>query len=397
MHRTDLFSPAKKRDLAKLGRTGVSLHCHSMYSKEMLDFLPIYAEKIPVISHFYKKEQEKYAGKQAGGINFETAFWSPPMTPQMIYDSEKAALNEAGLEAIVSLTDHDEISGCSMIDADVPVSLEWTVPFEIGFFHLGIHNMPKDRADEITQQLLDFTFKPELKNAENLNALFEMLDEIEETLIVFNHPLWDIEMIGDEKHTDLLQRFLAMHGHWIHALEVNGFRTWSENKAVLELAEQLGLPVVSGGDRHGCQSNTVVNITNSATFADFVGEVRIDGRSQVALMPEYERPLVSRQLASFAEILGTYPDFPVERIRWFDRVAFDINDGKGVVPLSAHGWKRGGPVWLRMAIRTMGALGSPTLLPLFRALRNRKDRVPANLGVVETRQPIAAKLRSEAA
>ena len=83
-------------------------------------------------------------------------------------------------------------------------------------------------------------------------------------------------------------------------------------------------------------------------------------------------------LRVFSEILSHYPDFPDHRIRWFDRVFFDTGDEKGLVPLSHRGWKLGGPVWLRWAIKTLGFLGSPTARPIFRMARKRVDRVPVS-------------------
>ena len=50
----------KHEDLGAKARTGVSLHCHTEQSKEMLDFVPHYAEKLPVINFFWKRERDKY-------------------------------------------------------------------------------------------------------------------------------------------------------------------------------------------------------------------------------------------------------------------------------------------------------------------------------------------------
>ena len=47
-------------DFSQEAKTGVSLHCHTEHSKEMLDFIPHYAEKLPIISYFWKKERDKY-------------------------------------------------------------------------------------------------------------------------------------------------------------------------------------------------------------------------------------------------------------------------------------------------------------------------------------------------
>jgi hypothetical protein len=93
-------------------------------------------------------------------------------------------------------------------------------------------------------------------------------------------------------------------------------------------------------------------------------------------MPEYSQPLHSRQLQSFAEILGHYPEFPENKQRWIDRIHFDIEDGLGLRPLSSH-WQRGGPTWLSWAVWTLGIFGSPKLRPVFHLVRKPNDIVPA--------------------
>ncbi|CAN5397582.1 hypothetical protein BH20ACI1_BH20ACI1_05590 [soil metagenome] len=392
LKKTRLHILHKPKDLSKDAKTGVSLHCHTEHSKEMLDFVPHYADKLPIISYFWNKERIKYTKREGKPPDFSSGYWSPPLTPQEVYNLEKKQMNEVGLDAVASITDHDSIDANLKIcettaNEQAPISLEWTVPFEFGFFHVGVHNLPKDRAVELTKILLDYTFNKENHSSENLREMFSMLNVLPEVLVVLNHPIWDIEMVGKEKHAVLLKNFLKEHGRWIHALEINGFRTWSENKAVIEMAEALGYPLVTGGDRHGCQPNTVINLTNSKTFAEFVEEIRVGKRSEVVLMPEYKQPLHSRQLQSFAEILKHYPEFPEGRQKWFDRVYFDIGDGCGVRQLSVH-WIRGGPTWLRWAVRTLGFFGSPKMRPVFALARKRRDRVPKNAAKTKFEIPI---------
>ncbi len=382
LKQTRLHILQKPQDLGKEATTGVSLHCHTEYSKEMLDFVPHYAAKLPIIAYFWKKERERYLKREGKAPDFSTAYWSPPMTAQEVYNIEERQINEAGLEAITSISDHDSIDANLLINEhtaneQAPISLEWTVPFAYGFFHVGVHNLPKDRAVELTKTLLDYTFNEKNQSTEKLNELFSMLNALPEVLVVLNHPLWDIEIVGKEKHAHLLKYFLKEHGRWIHALEINGFRKWSENKAVIEMAEALGYPIVTGGDRHGCKPNTVLNLTNAKTFSEFAEEIRVDKRSEIVLMPEYKQPLHSRQLQSFGEILKHYPEFPEGRRKWFDRVHYDIGDGHGLRKLSVH-WTYGGPTWLRLAVWTLGVSGNPRLRPLFRYAMKPEDRVPQN-------------------
>jgi hypothetical protein len=381
LKRTRLHILREAQNLTATAKIGVSLHCHTEHSKEMLDFVPHYAERFPIIATFWRKERDKYEEKEGKGIDFSTAYWSPPLTPWGVYEIERKQINDAGLDAIVSLTDHDSIDSNLEVserdeDARAPISLEWTVPFDYGFFHVGVHNLPRDRAIEITKTLLDFTFVEENHTDEKLNEMFALLSDLPGVLVILNHPLWDIEIVGKARHEALLKEFIKRHGRWIHAFEINGFRSWSENKAVIEMAEALGIPIATGGDRHGCKPNTVINLTNADSFEEFVNEIRVEKRSEVVLMPEYEYPLHSRQLQSFSEILSHYPDFPDGRQRWFDRVFFDTGDGRGVRNLASHGWRLGGPKWLRATIWTLGLLGSPTMRPFFRVARKRRDRVP---------------------
>ncbi len=384
LKQTKLNILRRQEDLSSRAKTGVSLHCHTENSKEMLDFVPHYAEKLPVINFFWHRERDKYLEREGKGIDFSTAFWSPPMTGPEVFESEKKQINSAGLEAIVSITDHDCIDSCLKVNgaeenSHAPISLEWTVPYDFGFFHVGVHNLPKDRAVDLTKKLLDLTFNPDQHTKEKLDECFSMLNEMPEVLVILNHPLWDIELVGKERHLELLKDFIRVHGRWIHAFEVNGFRSWSENKRVIELAEALGFPLVTGGDRHGCKPNTVMNLTNAASFSEFADEIRTDKHSEIVMMPEYELPLHSRQLESFSEILRHYPQSPEGRRKWFERVHFDVGDGNGLRALSAHGWTRGGPAWLRLAILVLGIMGSPAVRPGFRLARKKLDRVPQSV------------------
>lgn len=400
LKQTRLHILHEPKSLGSQAKTGVSLHCHTEHSKEMLDFVPHYAKKLPVIAYFWKREQKKYLKREGRKVDFSTAYWSPPLPPMSVYEIEKTQIETIGLNALVSLTDHDCIDGNKSINETnenkvAPISLEWTVPYDYGFFHLGVHNLPKESADEITEKLLAYTFSEQKAlDTPELHELFAMLNSMPEVLIIFNHPLWDIEIVGQERHEMLLKNFLKEYGKWVHALEINGFRAWSENKAVIEMAGALGFPVATGGDRHGCKPNTVINLTNGSTFAEFVEEIRVDKHSEVLLMPEYQQPLHSRQLQSFSEILTNYPEFAAHRQKWFDRIFYDLDDGKGLVRLSEHGWVHGGPLWLQWAVWTLGVMGSPRFRPVFSLFRKAKDRVPLDLETAQFKSPDLEEIAS---
>src|SRR3954451_14255721 len=107
LKQTRLHILREPQNLASRARTGVSLHCHTEHSKEMLDFVPHYAEKLPIIAQFWRKERDRYHQREGKEPDFSTAYWSPPLTAMGVYEIEKGQIEEAGLAAIVSLTDHD--------------------------------------------------------------------------------------------------------------------------------------------------------------------------------------------------------------------------------------------------------------------------------------------------
>jgi len=65
-----------------------------------------------------------------------------------------------------------------------------------------------------------------------------------------------------------------------------------------------------------------------------------------------------------------------------------------VVPISSHGWERGGPFWLRCAVWTLGVLGSPKFRPLFALARKGKDKVPKDMKNAEFKKPDMQEIAS---
>jgi hypothetical protein len=352
--------------LARRSRTAVSMHCHTLHSKEVLDFIPHYAARIPVVSALFESESRRYAARHGRPLDFARAWWTPPVSARTVFDEEARQIEERlGLRPLVSITDHDSIEApvhLQVLDLPqrVPVSLEWTVPFGVAYFHLGVHNLPAERAAEMSRELLGYTGRPQ---GHSLADLLALLDETPGVLVVLNHPHWDIECIGTERHEAALKQFFAAHGARLHALEVNGFRPWRENELTIRTARELGLPLVSGGDRHGCQANTALNVTRAGSFEEFVEEVRA-GVSEVVLLPAYREPMAARMLEAAGEILREYPHYPEGRQRWTNRIFLKSVDGE-VRPLSDF-WPAGGPVWVRAAVRLMCLLGSPRFRPALR-------------------------------
>lgn len=357
-------------------RAAASLHCHTYHSKELLTFIPRYAEMIPYVAGRFRRGMERHVSIYGRAIDFSKTYWTPPVSPRQVIEIETLQIEkELGLPALVSITDHDDIEAGKHLQLlngmnQMPISLEWTVPYGHGLFHLGIHNLPNETANEIARELMKYSKQePE---AMKLAEILALLNESSDTLIVVNHPLWDIECMGEEDHGKNLQAFLTEHAASVHALEVNGFRSWRENKAVMQLAEEWSLPAIAGGDRHGCRPNSVLNLTKAGTFNDLVAEIRDDAHSEILLMPEYRAPMVARVFEAVADVLRSYPNHSLGQTRWVDRVFADISDGHGTCPLSRF-WGDGGPGWLRATLWCMKVLGSGRMQSAMRlALANEK-------------------------
>src|SRR5258708_34334876 len=100
-----------------------------------------------------------------------------------------------------------------------------------------------------------------------------------DVLTVLIHPLCDLTGIGRERHRQELGEFLKRNGQFLHGLELSGVRTWPENREVTEIAAGWNQPVVSGGDRHGCEPNAVLNLTQARSFPEFVRQIRRERES----------------------------------------------------------------------------------------------------------------------
>jgi hypothetical protein len=267
-----------------------------------------YLERIPVISTLVRRQMREYERRNGEPVDFGRGWWQPPVDPQEVLASESSQIEEAtGLRAIVSITDHDSIDApLALIESRrmVPISFEWTAPFRQSFFHVGVHNLAPASAVETFRALEAFTASPA---PARLTDLLEELHADPAVLVVLNHPLWDLPGIGTREHAAQLTAFLAAHAAHVHAIEINGYRSWRENLAVMQLASDCGLPVVSGGDRHGCVPNSLLNLTNAATFGEFAAEVRERRASTILVMPEYYRALVDRKVRVAADAMRDYP------------------------------------------------------------------------------------------
>jgi hypothetical protein len=340
--------------------TGVSLHSHTNQSKETLDFLANLGNKVSWIKTAVRKVEDRARRNHRIHVDYATSYWTPPLTPKLAFDLESKQIEKIGLEPLVSITDHDNINAPMLLRTiasarHIPVSVEWSVPYGGDqSFHLGIHNLPSDTGQAWMQTFDEFTANP--SNA-RLTEILRELHLLPNVLIVFNHPMWDLYLVGAARHAQLLRAFMEENGQYMHALELNGLRNWKENRTARTMAQQWGKLLISGGDRHGLEPNANINLTNARTFTEFVHEIRYENRSHVLFMPQYAEPWKHRVLRSTLDVVSDYPDFPQGSRRWDERVYH--TDEHGVVRPISELWPDGAaPSYMRYGIRFVRMLGS---------------------------------------
>lgn len=309
---------------------GVSLHSHTLHSKESLDFIQRVTKNTPWLSGAIRKQEAKYRAIKGRDLDLRRAWWTPPLSARKAWELENRQIEHTlDKRALISLTDHDTIDGCMQLHLleamhDCPISVEWTVPFRNTFFHIGVHNLPVHEATAAMRAMAHFTAAPA---EERIAPMLAWLNEWSETLVVLNHPMWDENHIGEEAHKATAMAFLSTYRGFFHALELNGLRPWKENQKTVGLAREFALPAISGGDRHGREPNACVNLTNAATFAEFVAEVREDGWSDVLFLNQYRESLKMRILENMADILEDDPQHGRGWVRWSDRVFYLTDEG----------------------------------------------------------------------
>lgn len=351
--------------------SAVSLHCHSSRSKETLKFVPHLARQLPVLAKCFDRSMGVYERHHGEPLDFGRWYWRPPLDPAAVFASEYEHLSRRlDCRALVSLTDHDNMEGPKALRAagraDVPLSVEWSVPFDATVFHLGVHAVAPARVEEVERVLGAYTETGE----GDLGEIFDWLVESPETFIVLNHPYWDMSRLGAMRHESVLLQFVRAHRDRIHALELNGYRMWGENRRVLPLAEGFGLPIVGGGDRHGRTPNAIVNLTRATCLAEFAHDLRAGRPTHTVMFEEYTDPFSSRLLQGARDCLTR--DQEQEGRTWAQRVFYSPDRGVTETPLSEI-WN-GAPHWLNAAVGVTDMLGSAAARYAFRMATPGRNR-----------------------
>ena len=352
-------------------RSGVSLHGHTRHSQESLGFISKFLEQCSLSRRWFEGKREQCLRTTGIALDLRRAYWTPPLCERLAHEVESRQIEALGLRPMVSLTDHDTIAACTLLreDAafeDTPISTEWTVPFGSAVFHFGVHNLPPEMAQSSMAAMREATATAD---EERILELFAELCSMPSVLVVFNHPLWNFFDIPRELFNFELTRFLTSANRYMHAFELNGMRGHGENREVIRLAAEWNQVIISGGDRHGCEPNASLNLTNAADFAEFVEEVREGRQSTVLIMPQYAEPLGWRFYQNFTHVIGEYPGHPEGRRRWDERTFHPDRSGE-IAPMIRL-WKEDAPDFLKTIF---AAAMMAANLPLRGILRRWKER-----------------------
>lgn len=355
-----------KKNVAR-HQSAVSLHSHTRHSRENLGFLGRFLESRRYLYSWVQRQAARCHRTTGIALDFDRAYWTPPLCEQLAWQLEAGQIQSLGLRPLVSLSDHDSIQAASLLrpSLDVPISTEWSLPFGSALFHLGIHNLPAAGSTALFGAMQAATA------AATESRSIALLAELAATpgvLVVFNHPLWNFNRTDPGLFRAELRRFLSVANPSLHAFECNGMRSHQENSAVFSLAAAWNQVVVSGGDRHGCEPNALLNLTDAADFPEFVDEVRTGRHSRILVMPQYQLPLRWRFYRNFTEVIAHYPAHPLGRRDW-DQRTFHPNAAGQMLPV-AQLWQVGPPCFLkRMFASALFAAGLPfqdLLCPLTR-------------------------------
>lgn len=377
MHNQLLLLPRDRDDVLPY-RSGVSLHGHTRHSREGLGFIQKFLKQGSLSRRWYDSKQEECRRKTGIALDLERAYWTPPLCERQAHDVETRQIEDLGLRPMVSLTDHDRIDACVLLREDskfrdTPISTEWTVPFGKAVFHFGVHNLPAGEAHSLMAVMQEATA---LADEQKILTLFAELSRMSGVLVIFNHPLWNFYDIPAERFSFELVRFLESANQYVHAFELNGMRSHEENRKVLKLAAEWHQVLISGGDRHGCEPNAWLNLTNAADFPEFVEEIREGRQSTVVIMPQYAVPLGWRFYQNFTHVVADYPGHPEGRRHWDERTFHPGRDGE-IAPMVKL-WKGGEPELLKTIF---GTAVLAMRVPLHGLLRNWRTKECESLQV----------------
>src|SRR5262245_8734487 len=89
--------------------SAISLHSHTDRSREGFGGIEQYSEDSALIGFAVSRISSHYRKLIGADLNFEKAYFAPPLAPVEAYRLEASQIDAMGMNPMVSITDHDSI------------------------------------------------------------------------------------------------------------------------------------------------------------------------------------------------------------------------------------------------------------------------------------------------
>jgi len=110
MSSTNVHMAWRGQDACRRFRTAVSLHSHTLYSREGLASIVQLASSLPVVAPLVRQQERCYHGIHGHPFDANRIWWTPPLSPLAAHTLERNFIaDQLGMAPMVSLTDHDGI------------------------------------------------------------------------------------------------------------------------------------------------------------------------------------------------------------------------------------------------------------------------------------------------
>src|SRR5262245_23028915 len=109
------FEEVRIREIRRF-RAAVSLHSHTLCSRESLAFIRTAAQKVPFLEGAIRRYEPRYRARYNSELDFSRGWWTPPLSPREAWQLERSQIEDKlNLDALISLTDHDTVEAASKL------------------------------------------------------------------------------------------------------------------------------------------------------------------------------------------------------------------------------------------------------------------------------------------
>src|SRR5215472_11911880 len=81
-------------------RTGISLHSHTLHSREGLDFISQAARRAPVLAGALRHGERRYLKIYGVPLDLAKGWWTPPLGPHDAWNLEQSQIKKLSLRPL---------------------------------------------------------------------------------------------------------------------------------------------------------------------------------------------------------------------------------------------------------------------------------------------------------